>query len=188
MDSVNSNIVFLICAAAFVFVATTSVIVWFLSNKYPNAWFLNKVVVVVLLIFTTSIVVGIIIEQSTYKLPSSVFKKHFGFSPTSGIENLQVSFEQKGEHYSERLNFKADKETFNKMLSQCFYEITSTEIRDSADDGVKEFLKNPQTHYYEKPERDIEGTNCIGDFHSYSLIAYDEASGKAYFYWHYNDF
>ena len=173
----------------FVFFCITTIITWLLSKKFPTIWFYNKMIVGIFLIFTTPVFLGIIGQNYFDSLPNGKFTKNVGFYPTAAVRDLQVTSEISGDHTENNFLFSTDKETMNRILGKCFYEIPEVEAIENFSGNVylKEFSGKPTTKYYEKPAHDVEETGCMGDF-SDSYIAYDEETGKTYFQWNWNDF
>ncbi len=177
----DNIIVYVFVIYFFTFIAVLTPICWLFSKKFPVFWEGYKYFCGICLLFIGIVFCGVVGQKYYETFPSSIFARNWGYHPTSNIKDLQVSTTESGDHTYVQLNFKTDRETVNKVLNDCFYEISEDEIKDLNDENIKEFLGSQQSHYYERPERDIKATGCIGDF-TYKLIAYNDLSGKVYFY------
>jgi hypothetical protein len=175
----------------FIFLSIATIITWLLSKKFPRLWRINKVLAVMFLGITIPVFGGMYLTGYYNSTPNGKFVTSVGFYPNAEIKDLQVFSEIRGEHEQNDFVFISNQETVNRIVGNCFFEISETEAKEkfssSEADHLKDFIGKPNVRYYEKPTREIEGTGCLGEV-SPHYLAYDSESGRVYYQWNFNHF
>lgn len=176
----------------FFFLLISTIITWFLSKKYPSLWLVNKTVVAFYLILTIPVFCGVLWQRYYDTTLNGKFSKAFGSRPnTEVLKDLQVVSVNEGELEQENFFFSTDKESFKKLVSNCFYEISEQEASNRFMSYNSLYLKNfigkSKVVYYERPDHDIDETHCLSDG-SNVLVTYDEETGNAYCQWNFIHF
>jgi hypothetical protein len=190
---VDGNIILFAVFAVygFVFLFFTTIVTWFLSKKYPNFWLLNKFFVVCFLVVTVPATLSIVWQNYYDSTPNGKFQANVGYYPNAEIKDLQVFPERRGDHEQNNFVFIASQETVNRIVSNCFFEISETEAKEkfssSEADYLKDFIGKINVRYYEKPAHETEGTGCLGGV-SPSYLAYYSEKGNVYYQWNFEHF
>lgn len=185
----DNILLFIFLFYSFIFLTVSTVITWLLSKKFPGLWLINKTIVGMFVVIWVTGISTVALQTYFGSLPSGVFRKSVGLPLPPEVTDLQAFTERRGDHEENHLTFLTNRETLDKILKACFYEIPKDEalekMNSEENQYLKEFSGKSNVRYYERPSWDVG--SCMSDF-SDSYIAYDEESGKTYFQWNFNHF
>lgn len=110
--------------------------------------------------------------------PSQIYEARFGYSPSTDVTDLEGKVSTFGDSSTVELRFRANQQTFNKLLASRFLEIDRDRFitLNASPDNWKR-VGNRSTRYYEASSFDDTYSS------STAIMAYDEWSREVYFYW-----
>ncbi len=158
----------------------------FLSRKFHVAGVVRDgfISLVLVLVFIAGLITVIAFGSFVLDnlMPSRIFTRSFGFSPTDDVQNLQGSNKIWGKNgFGEvDLKFRSNNLTVEKIISQGFFtERKLSQFSRADDEDLREFLDKPHIRFYVSSNFnkscDEEHSACT------AIFVHDEESGRTYF-------
>ena len=154
-----------------------------LETKFAFASRLKSIFVACVIAVAVPVALMTFISFAQNQFPSYVFRSSFGFDAPSDVTELKGGKSIFGDSGSIELEFRANKETIQRIVASRFLETNEQSFKSQCNCQLKpksaqqNSVEDKQNTYYEAAHFD----NSFGI--SRALLSYNEATKETHFYW-----
>ena len=153
------------------------------ETKFAFASRLKSIFVPCVIAIAIPVAIMTIISFAQNQFPSYVFKSSFGFDAPSDVTELKGGKFVFGDSGSIELEFRANKETIQRIVTSRFLESNEQIFKSQCnctlkpDSTQRSLVEGEQSTYYEAPHFDDSFAA------SRALLSYNEATRETRFFW-----
>ena len=154
-----------------------------LETKFASASRLKSIFVPCVIAIAVPVAIIMIVSFAQNQFPSYVFESSFGFNVPSDVTELKGGKVVFGDSGSIELEFRANKETIQKIVASRFLETSEQSFKSQCNCVLKpkpaqqSSVEDKQNTYYEASHFD----NSFAV--SRALLSYNETTKETRFYW-----